>query len=402
MQPSDFAETMRSHLIPFDDGWSFVPPPLPPRLELGWELVRLLDAASVELGQLVGQARQHQNTALFTQPLLFQEAGESSRIEGIHTRASDLLLQRAGLGKAAVAAKDDNAEVLRYLDAMKEGESWVSADRPFSEFLFRALHKVLLEGVRGRDKHPGEFRRRAVWIGQASDTPGTAPYVPPPWEHVQPAMEELVAFARGQGQAFPPLITAALVHYQFEAIHPFEDGNGRLGRLIIPLLLIERRVLDRPLLVLSPYFERDRFTYYELLGRVSKQGDWGAWLAFFLTGVREQARAARSLIDRVEGLRKEYQERVGELVRTKGGYIALDAVMEEVIVSPRGIADRARISINTARAVLDGFHRAGIVEPTPGSKAQRWWAKELIDAVYDIPEIPEGLSLRENRAPYDQ
>jgi Fic family protein len=402
MQPSDFAEPMRRHLVPFAGGWSFVPEALPPQLDLGWELVRLLDAASVELGQLVGQARQHQNTALFTQPLLFQEAGESSRIEGIQTRAADVLLQEAGLGGATASARDDNAEVLRYLDAMKEGESWVSAGRPFSEFMLRALHKVLLERVRGRDKHPGEFRRRAVWIGRSGDTPATAPYVPPPWEQVPPAMEELVAFARDQGDVFPPLITAALMHYQFEAIHPFEDGNGRLGRLIIPLLLIERRVLDRPLLVLSPYFERDRAMYYELLGRVSKQGDWGAWLAFFLKGVSEQARAARSLIDRVEGLRKEYQDRVGELVRTKGGYVALDAVMEDVIVSPRGLADRANISVNTSRAILAGFHRAGIVQPVPGSKAQRWWAKELIDAVYEAPNPPTGLSLQETVHPGEQ
>ena len=193
MKLSDFPEPVRSRLIPFEDGCCFVPEPLPPALELGWELVRLIDAASVELGQLVGQARQHQNMTLFTQPLLFQEAGESSRIEGIHTRASEVLLQEAGIGRAVPSTHDDNAEVLRYLEAMKEGENWVIDGGPFSVFLFRALHKVLLQDVRGRDKHPGEFRRRAVWIGHEGDTPGSASYVPPPWEHVQSAMDDMVA-----------------------------------------------------------------------------------------------------------------------------------------------------------------------------------------------------------------
>ena len=201
-------------------------------------------------------------------------------------------------------------------------------------------------------------------------------------------MEQLVAFTNGPGLDFPPLVTAALVHYQFEAIHPFEDGNGRLGRLILPLLLMERGILNRPLLVLSPYFERDRLTYYELLGSVSKRGNWGTWLEFFLEGVRQQARSARDLIDRVEALRKEYGARVSDLVKTKGGYLALDAVMEDVIVSPRGLAESTNVSINTARAILDGFQRAGIVQLVPGAKTQRWWAKELIDAVYEVADGP--------------
>ena len=386
MEPSDFVHPLRGELIPLEDGWAYLPHPLPPQVALAWDLVRQLDEATAELGQLVGQARQHQNTALFTQPLLFQEAGDSNRIEGIQTRAAGVLLQEVGLGYDVEFQRDNNTEVLRYLAALEDGQRWLNEGRPISSFLVRALHKTLLEGARGVDKHPGEFRRKTVWIGMKGDTPKSARFVPPPWEHVEPAVDSLFAFVEG-APPFPPLITAAMLHYQFEAIHPFEDGNGRLGRLLLPLYLMEQKVLDRPLLVLSPFFEANRHTYIELLNRVSTHGDWPAWLAFFLLGVREQARAARDLIGRVESLQHRYRALVSEHVRSRGAQVALDVVMQKVIVSPRDVADSANISINTARAVLDGMQSVGIISLVPGSRSLRWWAKELIDTVYERPEL---------------
>ncbi|MFN0146967.1 MAG: Fic family protein [Dehalococcoidia bacterium] len=387
MTPDDFLPEFRDRLVTIEGGWAHIPPPLPPGIELTWEMGRQLDRASAAVGHLVGQARIHNNTALFTRPLLFDEAGESSRIEGIQTRAADVLLQEAGGSAPAGFQTENNTEVLRYLDALEQGAEWIADGRPLNLFLLRSLHRELLRHARGADKSPGELRRKTVWIGEKDDTPLTAPYVPPPWEQVESAVDGLIAFV-STDQSLPPLIAAALIHYQFEAIHPFEDGNGRLGRLILPLFLMEQGVLDRPVLVLSPYLERHRDRYIELLGRVSTAGAWAEWVAFFLEGARSQAESATRLITRIDALHASYRARVAAEVATRGAYPALEFVMEKVVVSPRQVADFAKVSINTARTLLTQFQEIGLLEPAPGAKSQRWWAKDLVDQIYEREVLP--------------
>ncbi len=392
MEPSDFVEPVHGDLVPIsierrpgelEEGWAFLPRRLPPVLEPDWDLVRDLNDAAAELAQLVGQARQHSNSALFTQPLLFREAGESSRIEGIQTRAADVLLQDVGVGSRVSREREDSLEVLRYLEALRAGEEWVQDGRPITEHMVYHLHQILLRGARGADKRPGEFRQRTVIIGREGDTLRTAAYVPPPWERVPPAFRDLMSFVNDTNRPYPPLMTAALLHYQFEAIHPFEDGNGRLGRLILPLYLMTQGVLDRALLVLSPYFEAKREEYISRLSRVSTHGEWSLWIRFFLVGVREQALEARRLIERIERLRDAYRQRIAQ-VRVIRISDALQFVLENVVVTTGRLRKEVDVSDGTARSILSALGDQGIIEPVPGAKVQTWWAKELIDSAYEV------------------
>jgi Fic family protein len=276
------------NLIPY---MAFVPNPLPPELESSWQMVNIISEADRAISELVGISCNLRNPNLLIAPFKQREAVLSSRIEGTQTTMSDLLayqLREAPLPgfDHSYAPVSDNKEVLNYVKAIDWGISAIQ-DHPIDEALILELHRIMLTGARGEHATPGHFRNEQNYIG-ASRNPDHATYFPPPIIEMKRCLLDLFRYI-GRGDIYPPLIRIAILHYQFEAIHPFRDGNGRIGRLLIILLMIKWGLLPAPLLYVSAAFERNRDKYYELLLGVSEKGNWSDWLFFFLESVRDQA-----------------------------------------------------------------------------------------------------------------
>lgn len=382
MKAEDFSPAAPGRLLPILNGVAFLPDPLPPELVSTWELTSLLDDASRSISALAGRASLIPNLDLLLRPLLFREAMESARLEGTHTQMADVLLHEvAGPPKDAERALD-NLEVIRYQEALRLGEDWLKDGREFSPYLVRALHSELLRDTRGSDRHPGEFRAKQVLIGSPGDSPEMARFVPPPPEHVAPAIDQLVDYIV-RGRRYPPLVDAALAHYLFEAIHPFEDGNGRLGRLMISLQLLSRGTIAQPLLHLSPFMERHRDRYLDLLRNVSTAGQWDAWVRFFLTGVLQQSDDARARVGRMLDLHEEYHRRLRGVGRSRVPLEALDLVLRRVIVSIPDVAEFAKCDYRTAKNAVGVLARRNIVSAIPNTYPQWWRAQELLREVYE-------------------
>lgn len=381
VKPSEFTEAAPGKLVTIENGWAFVPDRLGPKPPMTWDLAALLDAASRRLGELVGQARLINNEQLVMGPLLTREAVESNRIEGTHTLIEEVLLQRSAGPPRDRERAEANLEVLRYVETLHKGREAISDGQPWSTYFIRALHQDLLQGTRGADKDPGRFRGKLVGIGRKGDSPEEARYIPPPPEYVPDLMQNLVHYAETATDV-PPLVAAALIHYQFEAIHPFEDGNGRLGRLLIPLYLLSAGAVDRPIIYLSSYFESRRDEYYDLLKAVSTHGDWSAWVQFFLRAVIHQATDARTRVENLLTLRADYSRRVEAASKSQAALTALNAVIERVYVTAPEIAAAIGRDYRTAKGALETLTKLGIVRQLPGSYPLRWVAAELIDAIY--------------------
>lgn len=382
MKREDFSDQSPGNLVAIIGGHAFVPNPLPPSLQVDWGLAADLDRAGRALAKLDGQASLIQNKALVIRPLATREAMLSARLEGTHTHVTDVLLQEsAGPAKDPVEASN-NQEVINYLRAASHGERWLAEGRPINSFLLRSLHEVLLFRTRGERMSPGSLRQRQVLIGTRDDSPETARFVPPPHEHVQPAIEDWIRFISSD-QTYPPLIAAGIAHYQFETIHPFEDGNGRLGRLFIPLHLMSAGAVTHPLVYLSPFFEARRETYLDLLKAVSTQGAWIDWLRFFLQAVYTQAEDARLRVERILELHERYRLLASQQ-RSKGPILAVELVMESPVLTVADVSERTQYSYNAAKRTLETLTDLGIVRMMPPSHPQRWIAQELIDAVYEV------------------
>lgn len=275
---------------------AYVPPPLPPDPPVRLERVQLLlEEANQALGRLDGIARVLPDISLFLHFYVRKEAVLSSQIEGMQSSLSDLLLFEMNDVPTSVALGDVQ-QVSNYVAALEHGLRRLP-DLPLSSRLIREIHGILLSQGRGSDQTPGEFRRSQNWIG--GTRPGNAFFVPPPWERVEELMGQLEKFLHTDYPGLSPLVKAGLAHVQFESIHPFLDGNGRLGRLLITFLLCANRILREPLLFLSLYFKTNRETYYELLTQVRKTGDWESWLDYFLRGVKETSAQAISAAEQV-------------------------------------------------------------------------------------------------------
>ncbi len=287
MDPNDFRTSSAGNTILTPTGyWAFLPHPLPPEITWSLPLVSALSEAERELSRLSTAVRTFPFSRMLIQPFIRSEAVISSRIEG--TRASLIDLYTYESSQLSFLEKtDDVREVYNYVVSMEYGLERLKT-LPVSLRFIRELHEKLMEGVRGGSLTPGEFRRSQNWIGPVGSTPATAPYIPPPVEEMQQALGALEKFIHTPSE-IPPLIRTGLIHYQFEAIHPFLDGNGRVGRLLIVLLLCEWELLEQPVLNLSAYIEKYRQQYYDLLLQVSQKGAWEEWLLFFLRAVHAQA-----------------------------------------------------------------------------------------------------------------
>jgi Fic family protein len=311
---------------------------------------------------------------LLIQPLVRREAVLSSRIEGTQASLADLVAY-----ESAGTDSGDAREVSNYVEALNYGLERLER-LPLSLRFIREVHERLMRGVRGGDRTPGEFRRIQNWIGPTTASIGDATYIPPPVAEMHRALDALEKFIHAPSP-LPPLVKAALIHYQFEAIHPFLDGNGRVGRLLIAFVLRVDGVLEQPLLYLSGFFERHRREYYRLLLAVSGRGAWIDWISFFLRGVAHEARDAGVRIRALIELREKYRRSMSG-ARNAG---ALQAVVDQLFVIPAvsvtSLAKRLDVSYPAAKSSLDKLVQAGIVWPTKQGRETWYFADEIIRTV---------------------
>src|ERR1051326_3739789 len=348
---------------------AFVPPPLRPDPPVKLDsLQKFLEEANQALGRLDGLASILPDPSLFIYLYVRKEAVLSSQIEGTQSSLSDLLLFESEETPGVPIA--DVQEVSNYVAAMNHGLRRLHEGFPLSLRLIREIHKVLLAGGRGSDKHPGDFRTSQNWIG--GTRPGNASFVPPPPERVVECLGALETFLHHEGPGMPLLVKAALVHVQFETIHPFLDGNGRLGRLLITLLLCVAGAIREPILYLSLYFKTHRQHYYELLDRVRTSGDWETWLEFFLNGVKETSTQAAQSAHQILTLFQEDQHKIERLGRPATSVLRIHRYMQrKPILSIPATAEQLSISAPTVAKAIQQMQKLGIVRETTGKQRHR-------------------------------
>ncbi len=364
---------------------AFVPAPLPPAPPLDLAVVLApLERALLALGRLDALSALLPDSHLFLYTYVRKEAVLSSQIEGTQSTLSDLLLFE--LEELPGVPVDDVIEVSNYVASLEHGLARLRGGFPLSNRLIREIHARLLAGGRGSDKTPGEFRRSQNWIG--GSRPGTARFVPPPPHRVEECMGALEGFLH-DGGALPALVRAGLAHLQFETIHPFLDGNGRVGRLLITFFLCDAGVLREPLLYLSLYFKQHREEYYSLLDRVRREGDWEEWLVFFLDGVEQTAEGAVSTAQRLVTLFREDQERVQAEGRAAGSALRVHQVLKErPITSLQEVSKRTGLSFPAASAGMQVLERVGVVRELTGKKRNRLFGYQQYLAI-----LTEGTEL---------
>ena len=353
---------------------SFVPAPLPPKPPVRLsDLQLLLEQANQALGRLDGLASILPNMQLFIYTYVRKEAVLSSQIEGTQSSLSDLLLFEND--EAPGVPIHDVQEVSNYVAALNHGLKQIKKGFPLSLRLIKEIHAVLLSNGRGSGKEPGEFRRSQNWIG--GSRPGNAFYVPPPANRVMECMGELEKFLHEESRDLPPLIRAGLVHVQFETIHPFLDGNGRLGRLLITFLLCTTGALRQPILYLSLFFKSHRQTYYDLLTRVRETGDWESWLEFFLSGVKETSEQAVSSARRILALLESDRRKILALGRPAASVLRVFQQAEKhPILSIQSAMEKAKVSFPTTSQAVIQMQRLGILREITGKRRRRLFVYE--------------------------
>ena len=350
---------------------AFVPAPLPPRppIRLEGELQALLSQADQALGRLDGSIQTLPDPGLFVFMYVRKEAVLSSQIEGTQSSLQDVLAAEARI--RAPGRAQDTGEVINYVTAMNYGLERL-ATLPISSRLIREIHEQLLHGVRGSQMQPGELRRSQNWIGPAGCTLQDATFVPPPHREVPNALGNLETFIHSPGE-LPDLVQIGLVHAQFETIHPFLDGNGRVGRLLITFLLCQRGILLQPVLYLSHYFKQHRAEYYERLQAVRDTGDWEAWLAFFLLGVAEVSAEATKTARRILTLREEHRSLVTEQLgrAAANGHRVLEHLYRQPFLSVSGVQTITGTSYAPANRLVVRLADVGILEEITGDRRNR-------------------------------
>lgn len=362
--------------------WAFVPNPLPPKFNFSPLLVNALSEADRALGALEGMGRTLPNPTLLVMPYARREAVMSSRIEGTQASLSDLFLFEAAKVKSE---HSDVREVANYVRAMNHGLKRLH-EIPLSLRLVREMHANLLAGVRGQEQTPGEFRRSQNWVGPAGTPLDQAIYIPPPPAELRAVLGDWEKYLH-ERESFPPLIQCALMHSQFESIHPFLDGNGRVGRLLITLFLCERGHLSQPLLYLSGFLDAHRTEYYERLQKIREEGDWTGWVNFFLRGVAEQARDALNCAERILKLKERYRDRL-QTKRATGTVLALlDGLFLNPYVTVAGAAKHLGVTFATAQSAINRLEDLKIVREVTGSKRNRvYCAEELLRTIENRPK----------------
>ncbi len=359
---------------------AFAPASLPRELSYSSHLVSVLDNASRAIASLSALGENIPNPDLLISPMMRREALLSSRIEGTIASLSDVLSHEAVRKRRP---NDDVEEVVNYVNALELGISLLP-DVPISYRLINEIHRVLMSGVRGQEKRPGEFRTLQVWIGAPGSSMRNARFVPPPPDMLRDLFHDWEEFANADLE-MPPLVKCALMHYQFEAIHPYRDGNGRIGRLLITLFLKESGVLSNPLLYLSAYFERNRQRYYDELFNVSATGDWERWLEYFLTGVWEES---LDVVARIRKLR-DLQERYRVELLGRRASASESRLVDELFANPFMTSPRAREILDMtpagARRALGRLASVGTIRMVSKRRPQLYVADEILE-ILDAPE----------------
>ncbi len=350
---------------------AYRPAPLSRRLALSDDTIVVLSDADRALGRLAGTGRLLPNPHLLLRPYVTREALASSRIEGTQASLSDVFD-----AQARKSPEGPLREVTNYIDALDHGLARL-ASLPVSRRLMCEVHEILLTGVRGQERRPGEVRRSQNWIGSPDNRPDTALFVPPPVDEMEPALDDLERFLH-ESNSLPPLISVALAHYQFETIHPFLDRNGRLGRLLIVFLMVERDLLPQPLLYLSSFFEAHRGDYYDRLQAVRERGEIQEWLRFFLTGVSEQADDAVARAEQLVDLREEMRRRlVGDRSRATE---VVEMIFENPVLTTTRIAEALDVTLQGALNHVRRLESERIVTEVAGvpGRSKRWVAGDVL------------------------
>ncbi len=363
---------------------AFHPNPLPPTLDWTPALAAALADASMLVGRLAGEGRRLPNPHVLIRPFIRREAVLSSRIEGTQATLGELLAAEAGA--SVERSPDDLREVGNYVKALEHGLKRLET-LPLSLRLVRELHERLMTGVRGNHATPGEFRRSQNWIGRPGETLAQAKYVPPPPDVLGEHLSALERFLHER--MLPPLVHVALAHYQFEAIHPFLDGNGRVGRLLITLQLCQRNILPAPLLYLSAFFEATRADYYAGLRGVSENGDWEGWVQYFLNGVARQSEDALSRAERLNQLLADWRGQLSGQAGTKVALKLLDLIATNPFITPRGAEEKLGLAYNTVMRAIGQLEKMKVLREISEAKRDRVYCAKVI---LDILEEPARLT----------
>jgi len=379
MDASAFSEQKTGDLvrirIPQQD-WAFIPHPLPPQWKFPAKLWPALAEAKQELARLDGIGRALPDSELLLQPLQRREALRSSSLEGTYASPKDLLLfeMRPRTPTSEADPANDWLEVANYSKALRQGVELLG-DLPLSLRLIREMHGTLLTGVRGRERNPGEFRRHQVHVG--SDRR----YIPPPADHLGRCLDRFEKRMHEDDPEFDPLVRCYLLHYQFEAIHPFSDGNGRVGRALLSLMVFHGCKLTRPWLYMSAFFERYRDEYIQRLFRVSTHGAWEDWIAFCLRGTIDQALDSVRRCEALDRLKRRFHEVAG--ASSTRAHPIIEGLFSAPLVTAPMIAERFSVSYPTARSDISRLEKLGILKPLSETRPQVYFAPEVFAAAYD-------------------
>ena len=376
----DIEQSPSGQIIKTSTGYrAFIPSALPPKLEWDNGLVYSLSRADFLLGKLAREGSRLPNPHLLIRPFITREAVLSSRIEGTQATLGEILAVDSGV--SVKQNLDDLNEVQNYIKALDYGIERLK-ELPLSLRLIKEIHEHLMEGVRGSHAMPGEFRRSQNWIGSPGCTLNTAKFVPVPPDYLMDVLGAFEGFLHERQLA--PLIHIALCHYQFEAIHPFLDGNGRMGRLLITLLLIEQQMLPSPLLYLSAFFEATRDEYYRQLYYVSKEGRWRDWLIYFLNGVAVQAEDVLSRAERINGLLQEWKM----IVASSGTSVPVN-IVERLAVNPyvtiNKISEDLGLAYSTAKRGIEKLEAVNIIQETSGNKRDKVYCAGAVLGILEEP-----------------
>lgn len=334
------------------------------------ELIQLLSKADRQLGRL-DMYSEYVNIDMFIQMHIAKEATQSSKIEGTQTNIEEVFLSEKEIGSDK---HDDWEEVQNYISAMKKAVELLN-DLPFSSRLIRQTHKVLLQGVRGEHKLPGEYRTSQNWIGGASIN--DAVFVPPVHTSISDLISDLEKFANDQENPLPDLIKAAIIHYQFETIHPFLDGNGRVGRLLITLYFVSVGILKSPILYLSDFFERHRSLYYDNLMRVRTHNDMEQWIKFFLTGIIETAQKGVMTFDKILQLQKKLEIELKELgTRSGDAFKVIEQLYKRPVINAKLVSKIIEKSMSPAYSLIAELEKRKILKEITGGERDRVYVFE--------------------------
>lgn len=383
----DIVKSSAGKIIKSSSGYTaFIPNPLPPKINWTTQLVIALSHADFLLGKLAREAGKLPNPHLLIRPFIAREAVLSSKIEGTQATIGEILAASAGI--SVQRNSDDLQEVQNYIKALDYAIKRLN-DLPLSLRLIKEIHNHLMQGVRGSHATPGEFRKSQNWIGNPGCTLNTAKFVPPSLDYLMDCLGEFEKFLHDR--QLPPLIHAAFCHYQFEAIHPFLDGNGRIGRLLIILLLIEQKMLPAPILYLSAFFEATRDEYYKQLYNVSAKSTWNEWLIYFLNGIALQSEDVLSRAERINDLLNKWKMQVASSISNVPMLIVQHFAVNPYLTTNR-IAEELKIAYSTAQRSVQKLEEAKIIKQINRNKRDKIYCATEILAILEEPTRLSGFS----------